>query len=166
MSSSILKMLQLMLKDLTCKNFPWILKFPWLVASEREMNENPTNNQKKQLIVGVLIQRWENFPCASTFSCCVVDFISSHLRSVVEGNKTRQQARDFSFFSPPARRNFVLCSVVFALAALDTGDCFVVVLFLRIFTVVLLCFPFLRLRSDTTKKSELKKSSSRFFPQL
>lgn len=117
--------------------------------------ENRQHHQEKYLI-----QRWENFPCASTFSCCVVDFISSHLRSVVRGNKTRQQSEASSFFSPQNLRNFVSLFCCFRPYRPQLRGlfccCFILPNFLLLFCV--LCFPFLLLRSDTIKKkkSELK----------
>lgn len=143
MSSSTLKIILfleiLALKDSTCKNFP-----------SKKKTFSP------QAAFGGKV------PVCFDLSCCVVDFIFTRLRSVVGSNKTRQQSDSCFFLLFSWQRNFV----VLHLPPRPPSECFVVVLFSRIFfIIVLLCFPFLRLRSDTTK-SELKKSSSRFFPQL
>lgn len=103
----------------------------------------------------------------STFPCCVVDFIFlSHLRSVVEGNKTRSENFRF-FFSPQFRWKF--CFVLFSpCRPPEPGDCFVVaVLFFRLFLLLFCCVSFFTssLRHNK-KKCELKKSSSRFFPPV
>lgn len=68
--------------------------------------------------------RWENFPCAFNLSCCVVDFIFSHLRSVVEGNKTRRIFLVRLLFLLK-KRKFCFC----CFPAPPPPHCFVVVLF-------------------------------------
>lgn len=111
--------------------------------------------------------RWEIFPCAFLLCCW---FYFSHLRTVVEGNKTRLHSENSS--SSSAFLLFLLSGGIlllslFRLHILNTGGlfccCFIFAEFF--FYCCSVVFSFYIFSPTQQKNDELKKSS-RFFPQL
>lgn len=91
--------------------------------------------------------RWEN---SQPFLVVLLILFSSRIFALLL-KAIKHEARNFRFFFLLNFGRILFC-VVFALPPSGAGDCFVVaVLFFRLFYCCSVVFPFLHLRSDTTK---------------